>query len=357
MKFCQKILTAVTFRTIVRLMTMKKTLALSLLLLASACTNENTDTSVVQNEEPVEVKIEVDTIPPPLDSLMFEGMALNCFFHLGHSTGGEFYFKNAAESIHQVILDILRDKGQNGSDILFLIDKTGSMTNDIEDVKKNLNKIIDQVKELKDVRLAVANYGDKNVDGPGWFNSVDLTKDFQQIRNYVNKMQVSDGGDYPESVYDGIAASVNQLNWRENSKKMILVIGDAPSLEDRLSDHDRQDILDLCKKEGIQANIFPVLVTPYAVKDFIEMSSYSTKVISKIYPNPTNGKFTVELKKAQAYSLTLIDMKGLVVHSESFNSNKIDIAFPESAEDGTYMVRVMDEKGETMNAERIVLKR
>jgi hypothetical protein len=338
-------------------MVMKKTLALSLLLLASACTNENTDTTVVKNEEPVEVKIEVDTIPPQLDSLMFEGMALNCFFHLGHSTGGEFYFKNAAESVHEVILNILRDKGQNGSDILFLIDKTGSMANDIEDVKKNLNKIIDQVKELKDVRLAVANYGDKNVDGPGWFNSVDLTKDYQQIRNYVNRMKVSDGGDYPESVYDGIAASINDLNWRKNAKKMILVIGDAPSLEDELSDHNRKDILELCSKAGIQANIFPVLVTPYSVDDFIDMSSYSTKMISKIYPNPSSGKFTVELKKAQAYNLTLIDMKGLVVHSESFNDKTIEVNFPESAEDGTYMLRIMDENGEAMNAERIVLKR
>ena len=70
--------------------------------------SENTDTSVVQNETPVQAKIRIDTIPPPLDTLMFNKLALDCFFHLGHSTGGEFYFKSGIESVHETIIKIFR---------------------------------------------------------------------------------------------------------------------------------------------------------------------------------------------------------------------------------------------------------
>ena len=109
------------------------------------------------------------------------------------------------------------------------------MQNDIDSVRINLNLIIDQIERLKNIRLGVAAYGDKNVDGKNWFSTSQISYNYNISREFINKLQVSDGGDYPESVYDGISELIKKTSFRKESKKIILVIGDAPSLEDSLS--------------------------------------------------------------------------------------------------------------------------
>lgn len=322
-----------------------------------SCTTENTDTSVVQNDNPIKESIRVDTVPPILDSLLFNKVALDCFYHLGYSTGGDFYYKSAIESIHTTILEVVQNHSENGSDIVLLIDKTGSMQNDIDSVRINLNSIIDQIERLDDIKLAVAVYGDKNVDGENWWSSTKISKGYGLVRNYINTLVVSDGGDYPESVYDGLAKTINETNWRTNSKKMILVIGDAPSLEDSLSDHSRQDILDLCNKKGVKVNLFPVLVTPYSAETFIESSSYSKQLIDKIFPNPATNKITIQFSKDDTYSIVIMDLAGKVVFEDNLTGEEVEIPIKDDIKNGTYVVRVMDDKLENMNAEKIIIQR
>lgn len=335
---------------------MKKITYLFLLLVIYSCSNENTDTAVKTNTNPQQLKVDVDTLPPPLDTLLFNKLALNCFYELGKSTGGEFYYKSAAESVHNTIIEVLKDHGANGADIVFLIDKTGSMQNDIDSVRINLNLIVDQIERLKNVRLGVAAYGDKNVDGKDWFGSSPISANYQLTRNFVNKLVVSDGGDYPESVYDGIEKLISETKWRSESKKIILVIGDAPSLEGDLSDNSREDILKLCLKNGIKANLFPILVTPYSAQSFVNDSRYFDKIISRISPNPGSDFFNVLLTKKDDYVVTLLDLTGKVVASEAFNNDEFKLKISEDVPNGNYVLRVMKKRDMTYNAERVIVQ-
>jgi hypothetical protein len=336
---------------------MKKILLIIPLLAVFACTNSNTDTSVNKTDEPVKLSVEIDTMPPPLDTLMFSKVALDCFYHLGYSTDGEFYYKSAIESIHKVIIDVLNDHGSDGSDILFLIDKTGSMQNDIDSVRINLNLIIDQIERLKNVRLGVAAYGDKNVDGQDWFSSSPISSDYKFSREFINKLQVSDGGDYPESVYDGIAELIKQTSFRKDSKKMILVIGDAPSLEDSLSSYTRKSIIELCNKNGVKANLFPVLVTPFKAETFVEYSEQNDKIIEKVYPNPAKDVIKIALSKDGDYTVTLMDLAGRVIVSEKSNSKDIVVSIPNDTPNGNYVLRVLRNSDYQMNAEKIIISK
>jgi len=324
--------------------------------LISSCTNENTDSSVDSNENPVITSVNADTIPPALDTLMFSKVALDCFYHLGASTGGEFYYKTGVESVHSTIIDVINDHGENGSDIVFLIDKTGSMYNDIDSVRVNLNLIIDRIEKLKNIRLGIAVYGDKNVDGEEWWANTEISENYDISRTFVNKLMVSDGGDYPESVYDGIANVINETGWREESKKMILVIGDAPSLEDSLSDHSRKDILDLCTKEGIKANLFPILVTPYTAESFIDFSKGTDIIMEKIYPNPVSDNLKIDFVKEDTYSITMLDLTGKVVLEKKFTGDHVEIPISSDIPNGAYVLRVFDSQLMYMNAERVIVK-
>lgn len=327
------------------------------MLVVFACTNDNTDTSINKTDEPIELSVEIDTIPPPLDTLMFNKVALDCFYHLGYSTDGEFYYKSAIESVHSVILDVLQDHGIDGSDILFLIDKTGSMQNDIDSVRINLNSIINQIERLKNVRLGVAAYGDKNVDGQDWFTSSPISSDYMASREFINNLQVSDGGDYPESVYDGIGELIKQTSFRKDSKKMILVIGDAPSLEDSLSSYNRKTIIELCNKNGIKANLFPVLVTPFKAETFVEYSEQSDKIIEKIYPNPAKDVVKIALTSDGDYTITIMDLTGRVIVSEKSDRKEIEINIPNDTPNGNYVLRVLRNTDFQMNAEKIIISK
>lgn len=323
----------------------------------NSCTSENTNLSVDSNQKQVKVSVTIDTIPPPLDTLIFNKLALDCFYSLGKSTGGEFYYKTGSESVYSTIIDVINDHGKDGSDIIFLIDKTGSMYNDIEDVRINLNLITDQIEKLNNIRLGIAAYGDKNVDGDEWWDNTKISEDYSISRDFVNKLMVSDGGDYPESVYDGIANVINKTNWREDSKKMILVIGDAPSLEDSLSDYSRKDILDLCAKNGVKANLFPILVTPYTAESFIEYSNPLESVIEKIYPNPASDKVTIDFAEENTYTITILNLRGKEILSKKFIGEHIEIPIPYDIPNGTYVLRVFDDGMEHMNAEKLIVKR
>jgi len=333
-----------------------KTIFFTLICLSLfSCSNENTDTRVDKNTAPVKLHADIDTLPPPLDTLMFNKLALDCFYDLGKATDGAFYYKSAIESVHSTILDVIEDHAKNGADIVFLIDKTGSMQNDIDSVRINLNAIIDQIEKFKDIRLGVAAYGDKNVDGASWYGSSEISGNYQSTRSFINKLEVSDGGDYPESVYDGLAKLISETNWRKDSKKMILVIGDAPSLEGELSDNSRKDIINLCTRNGIKANLFPVLVTPYKAQLFVDESTYFDKIIDEVFPNPASDLITIKMTKKAEYNLTLLDLTGRVVLQETFSDQEYKLKVSEDVPNGKYILRVITKDGSAMNAKNIVI--
>jgi hypothetical protein len=335
---------------------MKKTLIYLSILTIASCTFENTDINE-ENNNPVVAQVIIDTIPPPLDTLMFSKIAIDCFYHLGYTTGGEFYYKTAYESVHKTIIEVIQNHAENGSDIVFLIDKTGSMQNDIDSVRINLNAIIDQIEKFENIKLAAAVYGDKNVDGVDWWSSTSLTSNYQEIRNYINKLKVSDGGDYPESVYDGIAQVIENTKWQPNSKKLILVIGDAPSLEDSLSEHSRQSIIDLCDRNNVKTNLFPILVTPYKVEDFVDMSSNYPDNLEKVYPNPAVDLLNINLKETGSYLVTLFSLNGKVVFETQFSGSTFVLNIPHSIVSGNYILRLYEINTTLMNAEKIVISR
>lgn len=321
-----------------------------------SCTEENTDTSVTTTVNPVQVSINVDTIPPALDTLMmFDKMALDCFFHLGHSTGGEFYYKSGVESVHQTLVDIVKDHGQVGADIIFLVDKTSSMFNDIDSVRANVDNMIEQLKQLNGIQLGAAAYGDKNVDGPLWYEQSGISIDYDVTSNFVKQIKLTGGGDYPESVYDGIAEVINNTDWRENSKKMILVVGDAPSLEDSLTGYNRRELLELCNSKQIKVNLFPVLVSQFNPEQLVEYAQQLPEIIEKIYPNPASDYIELELKSDEPCMVTILDVNGLVIVSEASNAKNIRLNIPEGTPDGTYILRVMPEGDYLFDAEKIVI--
>lgn len=284
-------------------------------------------------------------IPPLYDKQAFDSSATIKFFELAKATQGEVTLLVNSKLISNEIIEIIKSHASDNSDILFLIDKTGSMIDDIENVKKGLQQIVDAINIFKNVRLGIALYGDKNVDGSNWFSYKDFEEDYSSSKHFINTIEVSDGGDTPESVYDGFFKSAEQGFWKSDSKRMIVLIGDAPPLEKPASDYSISDVIGQATKDKITMNFYPIVVTPTSdlVSSVPATKPYETEnLILVFFPNPSVGLINVDFVKSDDYSIEIFNSSGNLVLTENFSGEnwKKDLG---SFSAGIYVFRVSNQ--------------
>ncbi len=121
-------------------------------------------------------------------------------------------------------------------EIVFVIDSTSSMAQWIEETKKSVIRIFEQVKKLGmrvKLRFGLVEYHDY-VNGLYFENGkvykiYSLTEDHQKFLNSVNPVKSADTSseDYPEAVFDGLDAAINEINWEQTnlSERIIILLG------------------------------------------------------------------------------------------------------------------------------------
>ncbi|MCE7983505.1 MAG: VWA domain-containing protein [Caldilinea sp. CFX5] len=115
-------------------------------------------------------------------------------------------------------------------DLLFLIDATGSMGDEIDKLKASMAGIADQIARLPeqpDIRYGLVAYrdrGDEFVVRP-----YDFTYDLGQFQQTLAALRADGGGDTPESLNEALHRSIHGLSWRtDDAVRMVLLVADAP---------------------------------------------------------------------------------------------------------------------------------
>jgi hypothetical protein len=133
------------------------------------------------------------------------------------------------------IFDLNDDKSL---DLVFCIDSTGSMGDDIAAVKANAIAILNKIEvDFPNFRVAVVDYKDHPVDpygDPGDYPFRDVLS-FSTNKNVIisaiNSLGASGGNDWPESVYSAVIHCVQNPpgGWREDPvTRKVIYMGDAP---------------------------------------------------------------------------------------------------------------------------------
>jgi YVTN family beta-propeller protein len=134
----------------------------------------------------------------------------------------------------------------NPVDIIFLIDTTGSMWDDINSVKSSATEIVEALYSKNcDYRVCIADYRDYPVypygqAGTDYVYKLDLpfSNNKDQIINSINGISLGNGVDWQESVYSALVNAISDSNkdssnndnygWRKGVTKCIIIMGDAP---------------------------------------------------------------------------------------------------------------------------------
>ena len=158
------------------------------------------------------------------------------------------------DKTHTITLDGTMTYGSNVPlDVLFLLDSTGSMADEIRQIKATLQSIAERVSNLPsnpDLRFGMLSYrdrGDKYVT-----RLYDFDENVGRFRRTIRDVRAKRGGDYPESLNQALHEAVHHASWREDSIRMIFLIADAPPHLDYPQDEDYEAEMVRAREKGIK---------------------------------------------------------------------------------------------------------
>jgi uncharacterized protein YegL len=140
-------------------------------------------------------------------------------------------------------------------DVVFVIDSTGSMGDEIEVVKGKLRDMINQIASGQPkpfVRYGLVAYRDK---GDVFVTKkYDLSDSLNNIQSNVNELKAEGGGDTPESVNEALNVAINEMSWDKsaNTSKLLFLIGDAGPHTDYNEPYNYRSLSQQAKEKGIK---------------------------------------------------------------------------------------------------------
>lgn len=160
--------------------------------------------------------------------------ATYAFDNIAKENGGKLIYSSGPESI---IADIMESfnaiNPKDKIDVVFCIDATGSMKDDIDILRaKLIPELREAAKQCGTIRYGLVLYRDY-VDSFR-FNGLpikvfEFTSDLEKFVSQLNSFSINgrEGGDIPEAVYEALYGAISYFDWASDSQKKVILIGDA----------------------------------------------------------------------------------------------------------------------------------
>lgn len=212
--------------------------------------------------------------------------------------------KSHKEGINKVVLS--PKAVDNKIEISFVVDATGSMSDELEYLKTELLDVISRVKTANPNSLVSTSsvfYRDK---GDTYVTKISsFTNDNNITTNFIKNQSADGGGDIPEAVHSALDKAVNELQWSTNAKtRLLFLLLDAPPHHNNTVISNIQTSILKASEKGIK--IIPITAsgidkeTEFFMR-FLSISTNGTYVfitdhsgIGNSHLEPTVGQYQVE---------------------------------------------------------------
>ena len=181
-------------------------------------------------DNPYRLKVTQRAVKKPLeiDTSIYMADAVKTFSSLADISGGEVRYAASPKEIAPRVREILSGANPNELDLVFAIDATESMKNDIVEVRKTLPALLEEMLlEGANLRVALVLYKDY-FDDFLVKTACGFTSNIGSFSKALRSFSVKGGRDIPEAVYEAIDSALD-LPWREKSRRKIILIGDSPA--------------------------------------------------------------------------------------------------------------------------------
>jgi len=195
---------------------------------------------------------------------------------------------------------------ENNVDIMYVVDATGSMGDELNYLKNELNDVLLRSKnELPNMNLHVGSvfYRDQ---GDQYLTRVSpFTENIATLINFVKLQNADGGGDFPEAVHTALSTAIDQQSWSSNARtRLLFLVLDAPPHHEDAVIQSIQASVEKAAQKGIK--IIPITAsgidkdTEFMMR-FMSIATNGTYVfitndsgIGNSHLSPTVGKYDVE---------------------------------------------------------------
>ncbi|MBO7365061.1 MAG: VWA domain-containing protein [Lachnospiraceae bacterium] len=135
--------------------------------------------------------------------------------------------------VTEVNLGGMTDAKADQLDLMLMIDTTGSMGDELEYLKKELQNVVEAVYALNpgmSIRVSVNFYRDEGDEYVVKY--YDFREDVKDAVELLSSQYSAGGGDYPEAVHTALDNAVFGHDWRPGAVKLCYLVLDAPPHDD-----------------------------------------------------------------------------------------------------------------------------
>jgi Mg-chelatase subunit ChlD len=142
-------------------------------------------------------------------------------------------------------------------DVLFLLDTTGSMSDELNRIQETIDSIaqrIDAFEPRPTLRLGLVAYRDVGDDYVT--RDYNFTEDVAAFRDVLATFEADGGGDTPEALEAGLHQSIHNVQWSDNGVRLIFLVADAGPQLHRHQDYTYLSDAQQAVAQGIK--IYPI---------------------------------------------------------------------------------------------------
>ena len=143
---------------------------------------------------------------------------------------------------------------QYHTDIAFVVDATGSMSDEIDFLKQDLVDIISKVQSVRpDMKMRTAALFYRDEGDEYLTRHHNFTDDLKKTVGFVKEQSANGGNDYPEAVHTALERMLQDLSWNEDARtRLAFLLLDAPAHHDVAVIQSLQQSVETCAKQGIK---------------------------------------------------------------------------------------------------------
>lgn len=139
-------------------------------------------------------------------------------------------------------------------DIMFIIDATGSMSDEFEYLKSEIVNVIKKIQtKNKNLNINTGSvfYRDKN---DGYITKIlPLTSDYNAVSEFINKQDACGGGDFGEAIPEALEEAFTNGNWRDTTlAKIVFLVLDDHCRTDSATLSNLHKQINFASKNGIR---------------------------------------------------------------------------------------------------------
>ncbi len=170
--------------------------------------------------------------------------------------------------IHLDIMNVIgRDIAEAATtreiDLVFIIDKTGSMRDNVRGIRAYVDTVFDRLARAgRDVAVGLVTFGEIKISK---LKARGVTTDHAKFKNWLRKVKIEGGGDLAESGLDAIFTAQTEIKFRRGAQRFFVFASDGSFHDadyDGKSKHSLDGVIVALRREKIRVDVIGIDYLP-----------------------------------------------------------------------------------------------